>query len=291
MAKIVCIEDEPDIRKDIAETLELAGHTVIEAENGALGLKAILRERPDLAISDITMPVLDGLGLLGALRAKHPEFDDMPFLFLSALADRKDQIAGCEMGADEYLTKPVDFELLNVVVNAKLRQVRRMQENKDRQLLKIYGALTKTPIPEAPLSLGTHAIGARMNIVYLSNDEADFSGIIDALQARGHRLHTQQSGRKFLESVDSLMPDLLLLEFNTRDLQAPMLIKMLQSQGKYTFPKILILPAKAPDFPALRKLPLFDAHFHAPVDCQILMEQIDNLSLSLKYSEDLLAAG
>lgn len=153
VARIVCVEDESEIREDIAEALELMGHSVIQAVNGADGLSAILRERPDLTISDISMPVLDGPGLLASVRAGHPECADMPFVFLTALADRKDQIKGRELGADEYLTKPIDFELLSVVVKSRLRQVKRMQVKRDRQLLKMYTELIK-PGPQKQPAVG-----------------------------------------------------------------------------------------------------------------------------------------
>jgi len=292
MAKIVCVEDEPEIREDIVEILELAGHTVYPAENGQSGLEVILRERPDLVISDITMPVLDGLGLLAAIRSQHPEFADMPFVFLSALADRRDQIAGHELGADEYLTKPVDFEMMNAVIKAKLRQVQRMQENKDRQLLKMYGALTRMPIFEEDKPASLRPLKAkRLNIISIGNDEVDLTEAYQAIMAGGHALHCMKSGREFLETVDSLAPDLLLLAFNTEDMKAPMLVKMLSSRGDYSFYKILLLPPSVPDFPAMGKLPSFDAHLRAPVDCEALMQHIAYLSLKLKDSEDLLAIG
>lgn len=291
MAKIVCIEDEPEIREDIAEALEMQGHTIFEAENGEQGLETILRERPDLIISDITMPVLDGLGLLEKIRSQHPECADIPFIFLSALADRRDQIAGREHGADEYLIKPVDFELMHVVVKAKLRQVQRMQENKDRQLLKMYGALTGMPILEDRLAAYNPLDGKRLNVISLSNDEVNLTEIHQAIRSRGHTLFCLKSGRRFLETVDRLAPDLLLITFYTEDIQAPMLVKMLQERGGSDFHKILLLPPSVPDFPAMGKLPSFDAHLRAPVDIEEVIKQIESLSQSLKDSEDLLAAG
>lgn len=122
MAKIVCVEDEPGLLEDIAATLEMAGHTVIQAANGALGLAAILQEKPDLTLSDVLMPIMSGHDLLRELREAHSEFVAMPFVFLSALARREDQIAGHRLGADNYLAKPVDYELMHAVIDAKLRQ-------------------------------------------------------------------------------------------------------------------------------------------------------------------------
>jgi len=291
MAKIVCVEDEPEIREDIVEILELAGHTVYPAENGQSGLEVILRERPDLVISDITMPVLDGLGLLAAIRSQHPEFADMPFVFLSALADRRDQIAGHELGADEYLTKPVDFELMHVVVKAKLRQVQRMQEHKDRQLLKMYGALTNMPILEKEIKQQQQQLsGKRLNIICVAADDLDLTEMTDMIKASGHALYCMKSGRKFIEAADILAPDLLLITFNTGDLQAPMVMKALLEQGSTPCQKILLVPPSIPDFPAMGTLPTFDLHMRLPVDTGELMQQIDRLSQQLKDTEDLLEA-
>lgn len=288
MAKIVCVEDEPGLREDLVETLELAGHTVIEAENGQLGLEAILREGPDLVISDITMPVMDGLGLLAEIRSGHKEFADMPFILLSALADRRDQIKGHEHGADEYLTKPVDFELMHVVINGKLRQVQRMQEKKDQQLLKMYGALTKMPVLENQPALQNSAAGICLNIVLVADEAIDSAAACSAIKSAGHAVHYLKSGQQFLDALDSLEIDLLVIAFNTADLRAPGVVKQLQAKGKDDFVKILIMPQASTPFPAMGKLPHFDAHLTEPLDCQELMQQIDAISLRLKYSADLL---
>ena len=142
MARILCIEDEDFIRQDIVEELTDAGHTVIEADNGADGLKAIVAQTPDLVLCDISMPVMDGHTLLTELRENHPAFDDLPFVFLSALADRKDVIAGKRLGADDYLTKPIDFEMLHATIETRLRQVSRMAERKEDQMIRLYRALS-----------------------------------------------------------------------------------------------------------------------------------------------------
>jgi len=112
MAKILCIEDELDLREDIAEELSEANHDVLLAGDGHEGLNMILGHKPDLVVSDITMPRMSGLTLLSELREKHSKFADMPFIFLSALADQKDVLDGMKLGADDYITKPINYELL-----------------------------------------------------------------------------------------------------------------------------------------------------------------------------------
>lgn len=132
MAKILCIEDEEFIREDIVEILEEGGHTLFQAGDGQEGLQVILEEKPDLVISDINMPNMNGAQLLVKLRKAHPQFDDMPFIFLTAFADRNDVLKGTKLGADDYLTKPVDFEMLEAKVDQHLRHVSRIKKKEKR---------------------------------------------------------------------------------------------------------------------------------------------------------------
>jgi signal transduction histidine kinase len=135
MRTILCIEDEPDIRESICEELVDAGFKVIEAANGQEGLEAIQKHKLDLVLCDINMPVMDGSALLECLRENFPELAEVPFVFLSANADRNFVIAGKELGADDYLTKPIDFDLLIATINARLGQVSRIQEKHQRQMV------------------------------------------------------------------------------------------------------------------------------------------------------------
>ncbi|MGN6417585.1 MAG: response regulator [Pseudobacter sp.] len=115
MKKILLIEDNNDIRENTAEILSLTNYKVITAENGKAGVELALKEKPDLIICDIMMPVLDGYGVLHMLH-KNPEVKHTPFIFLSAKAERTDVRRGMELGADDYITKPFSgTELLNAV--------------------------------------------------------------------------------------------------------------------------------------------------------------------------------
>lgn len=143
MAKILCVDDEDHIREDICELLEGLGHTIVQANDGAAGLKAILEHDPDLVLCDFTMPNMDGGELLTELRQNHQRHADTPFIFLSALSDREDILEGIKLGADDYLTKPIDFDMLENKVEACLRQMERMKSKKDQELLRLYNALKK----------------------------------------------------------------------------------------------------------------------------------------------------
>lgn len=115
MKKILLIEDNPDVRENTAEILMLAQYHVITANNGKEGVELALQENPDLIICDIMMPVLDGHGVLHML-SKNEKTAGIPFIFLTAKAERSDFRKGMEMGADDYLTKPFDdVELLSAI--------------------------------------------------------------------------------------------------------------------------------------------------------------------------------
>lgn len=115
MKTILLIEDNTDVRENIAEILELANYTVIQAGNGKAGVEYAQSHKPDLIICDIMMPVLDGYGVIHLLN-KNPETASIPFIFLTAKSERGDFRKGMEMGADDYITKPFDdVELLRAV--------------------------------------------------------------------------------------------------------------------------------------------------------------------------------
>lgn len=115
MKKILLIEDNADIRENMAEILELTNYIVFTAENGKTGVETALRENPDLIVCDIMMPVLDGYGVLHMLK-KNAVTKNTPFIFLSAKSERTDFRKGMELGADDYITKPfTETELLNAV--------------------------------------------------------------------------------------------------------------------------------------------------------------------------------
>lgn len=157
-AKILCIDDEPEIREDVVDELRDAGYETIEAEDGRSGLEAIVAQKPDLVLCDITMPVMDGHAVLKELRDRYPELADLPFIFLSALADRDHVIAGKRLGADDYLTKPIDFPMMLATVEARLGQIERMEARKQEQLVKVYVAAQKSSC--APASKKPEQAGA-----------------------------------------------------------------------------------------------------------------------------------
>ena len=115
MKKILIIEDNPDVRENTAEILELSNYEVVTAENGKEGVKAASEALPDLIICDVMMPELDGFGVLRIL-SQNPVTATIPFIFLTAKTEKSDFRKGMSLGADDYITKPFDdVDLLNAI--------------------------------------------------------------------------------------------------------------------------------------------------------------------------------
>jgi CRP-like cAMP-binding protein len=121
---VLLIEDNQDIRESTAEILAMADFTVFTAENGKKGIELAQAHSPDIILCDIMMPEMDGYSVLYLLRKKESTAD-IPFIFLTAKAERADMRKGMEMGADDYLTKPFDdMELLHAIESRLLKRER-----------------------------------------------------------------------------------------------------------------------------------------------------------------------
>ena len=124
--KILCIEDDRETLALIAEELTESGFEVTVAHDGQEGFAAILKVMPDLVLCDISMPAMSGFEVLTRLTAIEPGFKDMPFVFLTALADRENELHGRRLGADDYVVKPIDFQILGAIINARMSRVARL---------------------------------------------------------------------------------------------------------------------------------------------------------------------
>jgi CRP-like cAMP-binding protein/CheY-like chemotaxis protein len=133
MKKILIIEDDQFMRENTAEILELARYEVKTAANGKIGCSMARSLKPDLIICDIMMPKLDGHGVLHVL-SKDPMTAAIPFIFLSAKAEKSEIRKGMELGADDYLTKPFeDMELLNAI-EARFKKIELIKKEFSRDL-------------------------------------------------------------------------------------------------------------------------------------------------------------
>jgi DNA-binding NarL/FixJ family response regulator len=120
--RILCVEDDHEAVALIAEDLQERGYVVSIAHDGHAGLTAILRTTPDLVLCDINMPGLTGIEVLESLTKVAPQLKGIPFIFLTARSDRDSEMTGRRLGADDYVTKPIDFERLATIIEVRLGQ-------------------------------------------------------------------------------------------------------------------------------------------------------------------------
>ncbi len=130
--KILVIEDHADVRENLCEILSLSGYEAIGAENGKQGVEKALSEHPDLILCDVMMPELDGFGVLHIL-SRNAATADIPFIFLTALAEKSDFRKGMSLGADDYIVKPFDDTVLLQTIEARLKKHERLRQAANRQ--------------------------------------------------------------------------------------------------------------------------------------------------------------
>ena len=121
MKKILVIEDEPEMRRNITALLRYYDYEPVAAENGRQGVELARREKPDLILCDVMLPELDGHGVLQAIQTDSA-LARTPFIFLTARGEKEDVRSGMNLGADDYLTKPVANADLVRAIEARLRR-------------------------------------------------------------------------------------------------------------------------------------------------------------------------
>lgn len=189
MPKILVIEDEEPIRENIIETLELDGFQVFGAPNGRDGVALALAEKPDLIICDIMMQHLDGYGVLEEVR-KHEDTASIPFIFITAKADRQSMRQGMELGADDYITKPFTTAELLSAVHMRMRRHQaistesmRALEQLQRQLVQVVAHELRTPLT---------SINMAVELLWRDHDDLapdQVESVIDTLATGNRRLN------------------------------------------------------------------------------------------------------
>lgn len=199
MARILLVEDEADLRENLEIVLTHAGHAVTTAENGAEALKALHADAPDLLITDLSMPVMDGMTLVRRLRDDMPALAEMPIIVLTALGDKAHMIEGRSAGADEYLAKPIDYQLLNATIKARLSRRRQATELKEKQFVRLFKQLSahapdaaEAERPAAPSddpfdkirALADAPLFGRSVVLFLDDHVPDYAGMPPATRAK-----------------------------------------------------------------------------------------------------------
>jgi signal transduction histidine kinase len=151
-SNILIVEDNTGLREMLATLLEEEGYAIQTAEDGLAALALMETTRPDLIVSDIMMPRMDGYALFQAVRAR-PNWTTIPFIFLSAKAERSEVLQGKELGAEDYVTKPFEIAELVAIVRARLTRARALQQAAEadfarlkEQIIRVLSHELRTPL-------------------------------------------------------------------------------------------------------------------------------------------------
>lgn len=147
MKKILLVEDDPNLRCSLKEYLEQEGYLVLEASSGVEGLAVFDRDVPDLVVSDVLMPEMDGLEFCKNLRSTRTG-QLIPFIFLSGQGELEDRIEGHKMGADDYLVKPFNLGELGVKIELLMERSHRIHQ----EILRLLQALDRSTVDSVSLS-------------------------------------------------------------------------------------------------------------------------------------------
>jgi two-component system, sensor histidine kinase and response regulator len=189
VAKILVIEDEESIRENILELLEAENFEGIGATDGKVGIKMAIAQIPDLILCDMMMPEIDGHGVLKALRSD-PITATIPFIFLTAKADKSDIRTGMEMGADDYITKPCTPQELLKAIAIRLDKQKTISKQSQKTLdeLRINISMSLPHELRTPLNA---ILGFSELILseYQVFEDSDILEMIGQINTSGHRLY------------------------------------------------------------------------------------------------------
>jgi DNA-binding NarL/FixJ family response regulator len=151
MKKILLVEDHPQMRENLRLMLEMEGYYVLTAEHGRQGVVVARQELPDVILCDVMMPELDGFGVLQELRADAATAA-IPFLFLTAKGEKVDQRTGMNLGADDYLVKPVAKQDVLAAIATRLQRQQFLAERVQNQVKFSPDFSSATPLESLGLS-------------------------------------------------------------------------------------------------------------------------------------------
>lgn len=189
MAKILVAEDQESIRVNILELLDAQGYAVMGAENGRVAVELAREFLPDLIVCDIIMPELDGHGVLRELR-QHPATTTIPFIFLTAKADKADVRQGMNLGADDYLVKPFTQRELLEAISVRLSKHEQLSTHFDHRLEELRNNITAS-LPHEFLTPLTVILSAS-EILLLHSDmltAAEVPQFAERIHTSANRLH------------------------------------------------------------------------------------------------------
>lgn len=189
MKKILVIEDELSVLTNILKTLEFENYHSFGAENGLTGVSMAREKIPDLIICDVMMPELDGYGVISELR-KDPVTATIPFIFLTAKADRFEQRHGMELGADDYITKPFTRKELLSAINTRLKKDEVIHEKSKKKMDELRTSIARALPHEfrSPLN-GILGLSEILISEYETIERKEVLELAEEIYTSGQRLH------------------------------------------------------------------------------------------------------
>jgi two-component system alkaline phosphatase synthesis response regulator PhoP len=178
-ARILVVEDELDLQDLLRYNLEREGYSVASATRGEEALKAIRQERPDMVLLDLMLPGMDGLEVCRSLRSD-AAMKDLPIVMLTAKGEEADVVAGLELGADDYITKPFSPRVLIARLKAVMRRRGKIEEKPDED----------QPVRVGPLTVDPQRYEVRVNDEPVNLTRTEF-GIVQLLTRRPGRVFTR----------------------------------------------------------------------------------------------------
>jgi len=204
MKTIVLIEDDTVLRETTAEILELENYTVFTASDGLKGVELTKKIVPNLIICDIMMPGMDGYSVFDIL-SKHDDTKRIPFIFMSAKTEIKDIRKGMDLGADDYLTKPIGEELLLSAIESRLAKVALLKEveiieNPSEKKESEYGPINNiNQLKNYFCDYGTSKKYKKGEIIYNEENYSNHIYLIYKGKIKSYKLHEQ--GKELITSI------------------------------------------------------------------------------------------
>lgn len=194
--KILVIEDQDDVRENIVELLELSHYKVASAPNGKQGVKMALENPPDLILCDIMMPEMDGYEVLYLLM-KNPTTNSLPFIFLTAKAEKEDFRKGMNLGADDYITKPYEeMELLRAIERRLEKHAGLKKSGSPEEFIHAAGKYQNI---QAALEIQKTRKFGKKDIIYREGDFASYSYLIKSGKVKTYKINPD--GKEFIHDI------------------------------------------------------------------------------------------
>ncbi len=209
MPKILVIDDEDILRREIVEFLTFEGYTALEVSDGIAGIQVAMDEQPDLILCDITMPKLDGYGVLLELRT-YPATMNIPFIFMTARVAQEDIRMGMNSGADDYITKPFRMQELIKAIEARLskKEAQRLayQEEIDQLRDTVSQYQEQRMLTTTQVAMLTHDFRNLLAMLVSSNNlMRDYGERMDRDRRLEHYERTHGSLRQLSRMMDEIL--------------------------------------------------------------------------------------